>query len=331
VAIALNAWFDASVRETVERVWGLSVLAELPLRSVVGLVTDRGRLIVKLHTGHRARAAQRLAALAAVRMQLARMGVCTAPLLSRDGAASHPVGGGSIVVEPWLRGQHADFRAQHDQCSAARAIAQLHCARPSIPFPLDQAPTLLQKLASRLASADQVVAGGRLTGISIADWRHFRSLAESSLRAALQSPGLQMVRSDRLHGPFCHRDLAPHNILVRVGEPAQLIDFDLAARDCAGADLYQLLTHIHYCVPADPGVTRRVLAAYESVRPLEAGNVDLLEQLCPYPAILLREVADLRFADDAVSRQRAARRVAYAAAVEEKRMRAASCYTGLVF
>ncbi|MCY0870143.1 MAG: phosphotransferase [Firmicutes bacterium] len=326
----MNSWFDASVRETVERVWGLTVVAELPLRSVVGLLTDRGRLIVKLHTGQPARVEQRLAALAAVRLQLERMGVCTAPLLTLHGAASHPGGGGRLAVEPWLRGQHADFRAASDQCAAARAIARLHCARPSIPFALDQAPTLLQKLASRLSSADQVVANGRLRGIGVDRWRRFRRLAESALRAAMESPGAAAIRANRLHNPFCHRDLAPHNILVRAGEPAQLIDFDLAGQDDACADVYQLLTHIRYWVPTDRAVSSRVLDAYESVRPLEEGSIDLLERLCPYPAILLREVAELRFARDAVARQRAARRVAYAATVEEERMRAASCYTGRV-
>ena len=303
----------------VGRSYRLDVRAVLPLRSVVGLLTAQGRFMCKRYDSADGLSADHLLAIGELKQELAAQGICPALRETVDGRLAQPVPGGLVTVEPWQRGRHADFRAAGERRAAAQAVARLHKVRVRLPFALRHPPTLLQKLAYRLDEASQAARDGGVPGLSRAEWRRWRDAASRALRELPAEAIGRLTAQDRSKGIVCHRDLAPHNILMDAGAPARLIDFDLAGCDSPLYDLFQLYGHMTYSAPHEERAFFDMIDAYVRIADLSDEHIAVLRALRGYPAQLLREVGDSSRAVSARARTRAATRVRYAAAIEARR------------
>ena len=317
----METWLTGDAVRRIQTAFGLRIWATVPMRSVVGLVTDRGRFMCKRYDGGKGVSEERLRAMIDVKTQLEQAGLCRSYLSTCAGEPFFRFEQAPITVEPWLPGRHADFSSAAERRRAVQATARLHRARLRIPFALRHGATILQKLSFRLARADEVAERGELLGISREEWEEWRSRAEQVLRRLPQRQITALTNRDRAAGVLCHRDLAPHNILLASGTPAQLIDFDLAGTDSPIYDLHQLFDHMMYRNPS--GAWRQdALDAYCRIHPLSREHVEALVALEEYPSVLLREIGELRGARTGKAKQRVAVRVRFASKLSWQRMRA---------
>lgn len=265
---------------------------------------------------------ERLRELVEIRDQLAEAGLARAYLRRADAGVLTEVSGAPAVVEPWFPGRHANFQDPVERMLAVRSVAGLHLQKVAVPHLLRSGPTLSQKLAQRLGRASRVAEQGDLPGLTRMEWRYWRERAEAALRAMPHNLTARVTESDRVRGVCCHRDLAPHNILVDKGS-AQLIDFDLAGPDSPVYDLHQLFGHIQYLGVEGGSWRDSLLNAYARIAPLSDAHVRILDAALAFPSILLREIGDLRPGDRRRQGRRSAVRIRFAKAVEERRARSA--------
>lgn len=316
----MEKWASEAAMKELAHAYGLRIRAVLPLRSVVGIVTDSGKWMCKRYTQMQGMDRERLLAVAEVKEQLAASGVGPAYLRTQTGESVWSYGGDPVTMEPWLPGRHADFSQAGERLAAVQAVARLHAARVCAPYALQHPPTLLQKLAYRLERADEAAQSGALIGLTSDEWRLWRTRAQEVLRSLPIREIAKLTADDRARGVYCHRDLAPHNVLIRPGSPARLIDFDLSGVETPVYDLHQLFGHIAYAASGVPDVQTRLLDAYARLAPLTDAHIRVLHALEPFPALLLRELGEARQARGRRGLQRARARILYAREVERRRL-----------
>lgn len=318
----MEQWATEAATGALATAYGLQIRAVLPLRSVVGLLTDRGKLMGKRYTLQQGVPEERLRAIAQVRTQLAHAGVGPAYLQTVEGEDVWSYENCPVTVEPWLPGRHVDLRTAPERRAAVQAVARLHAARVNVPYELRHPPTLLQKLGHRLERVDELAENGKLVGLTPVQWRVWRKRAQDALRSLPVDELSQLNREERARGVYCHRDLAPHNILLRAGTPARLIDFDLSGVDSILYDLHQLFGHVSYAAPSVHHFEGPLLEAYAQIAPLGDRHLKLLDALAPFPALLLRELSEAQGIRRPRNLQRVTARIRFACHVEERRLRA---------
>lgn len=233
---------------------------------------------------------QRIAALYQVTSAVRRFGLRVAvPLPTLAGAfvcaLRDPHWG---YLQSALTGRHADFTDRRDRLVGVAAAAHLHTLASALPAAQQIAPVgppLMEKLrVKRAAFVDLLpAAASRCDGLR-------------TLPPALQL-GLAEVASLPAHETtvrrFCHRDLAPHNMLVDDGTPGiGLIDFDLAGFDHPFADLIQVANHALVIAPGEPGLFADVISVYRAVAGLSPPEERLLWRLFMFPDVLIRTVLE---------------------------------------
>lgn len=306
--------------ESLARQYDLRVRGVVPMRSVAGLITDQGKWICKRYDETKGIEMSRLLAIVDLKEQMADQGLCRSYRRTKDDDAVCLVGKSAFTVEPWIPGRHADFSNQMERLEAVRAVARLHRVTVSVKPVLKQLPTLSDKLRYRLDRAQQIVWRGEFVSLTPRQWEVWRRRADDVLHRLEQEQWQKLNEHDRLQGIICHRDLASHNILVRTGVPAHLIDFDLAGIDTPLYDLHQLLDHMRFSAGLDSNWWEEVLAAYARIAPLSSAHISHLHALAAFPSILLREIIESGDCHDAVTCRKRAVRVRFAQALEEKRL-----------
>lgn len=158
---------------------------------------------------------------------------------------------------------------------------------------------------AQLHAAGADFAAERVNALSVAGWR---PLAEQGGAAAdTVSPGLarrllaEIERHERswpqgLPRGVIHADLFPNNVFFIKDELSGLIDFYFACTDAFAYDLAICLNSWCFEPDASFNLTKgqALLAGYESVRPLEAAEVEALPALCRGSALrfLLTRLVD---------------------------------------
>ncbi|MBL0387492.1 phosphotransferase [Tumebacillus sp. ITR2] len=273
-----------------EQGFGLRIHRRVKLRTVTGMQTSGGAMILKRYDGDGMR--RRLEALSDALDRVLLAGVEVAPYLrTNQGVPYMADRGGLYTIQPWLQGRHLSLKSADERKAAARALAQLHAVpagKGSKKAFYLRVPPLSEKYRHRLERA-QVAT---FKDPDLRDmWRPFQEQARESV---VQLQGMALERAldrDLRHGSLCHRDPAPHNFMWH-GEGAALIDFDLAGYDVRAHDLYQLMNHSLYLNGWEPGLFSEMIEAYERVLPLDVDNRRVLQALMLYPSLVIREWYD---------------------------------------
>ncbi|PWI58513.1 phosphotransferase [Sulfoacidibacillus thermotolerans] len=315
----METWMTGTAVQDIERAYGVKIWATIPLRSVVAVVTDRGRFMCKRYGAKQGLSFERIKAIIHVKDQLAQYGLCKTYLRTIDDRGFCELDGDLLTLEPWLSGEHADFSIRADRLSAIQAVARLHHAQITVPKPLVVTQSIVQKFSLRLRRAVDVVHSGGLVGMSEKEWERYRHRAEQILRDLPHQELQWLTEKNRDAGVLCHRDLAPHNILVQPGAPAVLIDFDLAGPDSPLYDLHQIFDHMVYRTGTQSWLDE-TLASYLQIHPLTLREQHLLRRLLEFPTPLLREVGDLQDARSAHAKKRAALRIRYVNHLMQERL-----------
>jgi Ser/Thr protein kinase RdoA (MazF antagonist) len=278
------------------RAYGLKVDAVVRMKTVTGLVDTRGRRWVWKRSAGRSQE-PRLRAMAAVSACLAPFGIPFAgPVPNRAGVYLTRLRGGETGhLQPWLPGRHADYTQRQERLSAVATLAAMHraargawvCADPAL-----YRVTLYQKLwfKRRLLEtlwpqAEACVPA--LRGLH----EEVRRAAELAL-TAVRPGGSGAGNRPWERTTFCHRDVAPHNLLWRGDGPLAVIDFDLAGVDDPLVDVMQVSNHAIFLGAPLRGHFAELVDVYARVYPLSPTGEQALWRVLGFPDLLARAVAE---------------------------------------
>jgi Ser/Thr protein kinase RdoA (MazF antagonist) len=245
--------------------------------AIVWVKSERGDVVVKW-----SRAIDQFPALndsTEVLRAVAAQGIPVAgPVETKDGRSRVVVGGPtcplSVAVLPVVTGDWLDVSDAHAVFAAGACLAHLHHAlttikRVDLPA-VSSEPTLVGRIRGWLAKYDHGLAPDASRRLS----------AMIDIAPALEDP-LQLV----------HRDFRAANILTSGSRIVAVLDFDDIMRDHRVNDL------AHSCVylgtlftnwqPTSDAVRRRLIAGYESVRPLSSGESQWLEILMLWQGLIV--------------------------------------------
>ncbi|ASS74617.1 hypothetical protein CIG75_06305 [Tumebacillus algifaecis] len=311
---SLGTLLTDNLLSKLERAYGLTFMQAVKLRTVTGLRTSGGAMILKRYEGEGMK--KRLDAIGVALDAVVCAGVEIAPYLkTKEQNMYISDRGGLWTLQPWLSGRHLSMYDPKERKAAAVSLGALHrvpTAKLVEKTSSLRVPPLWEKYRHRLERAQEATyrigALGEL-------WRPFAERAKQAVRE-LQGPRfLQALERDNRSGAFCHRDPAPHNFIWQE-KSAALIDFDLAGLDVRVHDLYQLLNHALYLNGHETGLFQEMVEAYDRTYPLCEDNRRVLEALMSYPSLVIREWYDY---GKTGNRKALLPRLEWAALQEEKR------------
>lgn len=282
-----------SLTELLQRDYGLAVAKVIPLKTVSGIVcTDESRWIWK-----KARAKdteERFQAMNEIQALLGASGItCAAPVSKLDGRylSSYVDGEQTGYLQSWLGGHHVQLDNRQERLAAFATIAVMH---------------QLGQFGSQ--DAQRVLAAGNLQTRLV---KKHRAMVEAWSIAKQRLPELKLMESTIFRGmhrvlerfshwrltgqaTFCHRDLAPHNLLFSdQGRPQiSLIDLDQAGYDLPYLDLLQLCNHSLHFSDFQPGELREVLRVYQRNYPMLPEQQLWLRELLWFPDLLIRTTVE---------------------------------------
>lgn len=277
------------VQVDLSHAYGLQIDRIEPIKSVFKIVCKDGE--VYYFKVVRFGSEERFTELAALMRHLTEKGLhVSSPLVNRNGHYIVPLTAGCIgYLQTGLVGHHADFTRRQHRVSAVSLAAHLHDA--ALDFPVRHyyevaGLTLIQKLDTKRQLWERILpeAKKRL-GL-------FNELSQAT------HSGLYAWRDAVLHGVvrvsdvrFCHRDLAPHNVLFDTTIPG-LIDFDLAGMDHPFVDLLQVVNHSLTLTEDETGIFDDTVTVYKQIHPLTASDERWLWTLFRFPDVLIRSVTE---------------------------------------
>lgn len=206
------------------------------------------------------------------------LGFIPVPVADRSGRTLQDAAGGLWELAPWMPGAPDDARPPSSgRVGAAMAAMAAFHARLGGERRIGVSPGL----AHRHAAVVHLIGGG-LDGLERAIRRAADDSAPSALRwAALAravAPGLVGPLRDAASRPSplqpCLRDARPEHFLFDGDRVTGLVDFGAMDVDGVAGDIARLLGEWN---EDDPAARAEALAAYERVRPLDAGEAALID------------------------------------------------------
>lgn len=290
---------DTSLLDFLEAAYEIQIVATIERKTVLGIVDTNGRRWMWKKTQARDDE-PRLRALAEMSSRLWPFGITmAAPVQNRYGRFLTVARNGQVVgfLQPWLEGRHVNVRLRRERHLAMEKIAWMHRHTQTVDRNerlLLQRGTLIGKLRMKEKTLMQVWPTvvqhcPELHTIEAAVWQEIRFCLKSYHRWWMEH-GRQGQVSER-NVPFqvfCHRDLAPHNLLWQKDETVAFIDFDHAGYDDGLHDLLQWVSHTLYLADIQRDEIAEMVTRYTEVYPLKWDRVELLWKLLRWPDILIR-------------------------------------------
>lgn len=281
-----------SLGDVLAKRYGITVDKVVSLKSVMGIVAaDQTRWIWKYACAKDTEL--RLQALHSLVTELEGAGLtCAGPIPTQDERFLVRLPSAEQgYLQPWLDGRHVDFSKRSERLETVSRLALMH--RYTAPYRDHFASVLttgnlherLNRKRIAMAKAWPVAKEQLPQLIALEDllWNGM----ERALAQLAAWPG-------SLPLTFCHRDLAPHNVLYRKGQPQSiaLIDFDQAGYDQPYLDILQMCNHALYFSDVGEGYFQEMLGAYTSRWPLPVEEELRIWELLSFPDLLIRSTIE---------------------------------------
>ncbi|MCL6454426.1 MAG: phosphotransferase [Alicyclobacillus sp.] len=255
-----------------------------------------------------------LAAMPYLGVRLAARGIrVAAPVLGRDGRPLQPVAGNGRSVrlgylQPWCSGAPLQMADRQQRLGGLAATSAMHATlRRDVPAWLRAAGAssvpLYQKMRWKFRFLQAVLPRlcAVLPGLQARSAELLRAAAtaltalppETGGGRAAESAPPPCVDLPRWVPPltWCHRDLAPHNVLWREGVPV-FIDFDQSAWDDPLGDVVQFCNHALWSDSVSQPDFFELLEVYRRLAALSDAEWVRLCRLAHFPDNLVRAAAE---------------------------------------
>lgn len=281
---------ESSIYEAVSTEYDLHIVQMERIKSVFKLQSNDGETyffkIVRFGDQYR------LADLAGVLSHLNSRGVRAAmPMVTRRGRYHLPLPAHRIgYLQRRVVGDHADYASRQERLTTVAAVSYLHRVGTEVhPERLFNFPglPLVEKLKMKRRTFFELLPGAseRCERMQrLPDFIHRGLWYWSSVSSVAHTAPLTR---------FCHRDMAPHNVIFSENRHPTFIDFDLAGYDHPFVDLLQIVNHT---LALNPGVVDVFTDTVDVYRDL-TGDIDeqhlhWLWGMFAYPEILVRAVIE---------------------------------------
>jgi Ser/Thr protein kinase RdoA (MazF antagonist) len=286
---------DARFATAVAETYGLRLSAMIERRTVSGFVDSQGRKwLWKPAASHDDE--ERLAAIAHMVQQISPEVSFAGPVPNQTGRfLSHVTSEDVGYLQPWLFGRHVSPRVPLERVAAMATIGRLHqlTGQPRLCRAELHRGSLMGKLRMKTKAVSAIWPELRAKSPLISSFEPMlRRRMEEILRTYEHAVHFPAVMS-RKSGPqsFCHRDLAPHNLLWQDGQVA-LIDFDHAGFDDPLHDAIQFLSHCMFLSSMTPTELRELVTTYEETANLPEERRQLFRKLLAWPDIFIRTAVE---------------------------------------
>ncbi|EJY56303.1 aminoglycoside phosphotransferase [Alicyclobacillus hesperidum URH17-3-68] len=310
------------VASVAKNAYGICAECIVRKRTVYGIVAADGRRYIWKQAAF-GDTDERLQALARALEAYDRADVrAAAPLPKRDGRMlAECKDGNRGYLQPWLPGRHVQTASRDERLRAIAAVAKVQRAVQAAGYPEHR--TLRRgSLYGKLRVKANAIA--KLWPQAARELSQFAPFAvEAQARAertiALYRANLEQTRSQwRQRATLCHRDLAPHNVLIDGDGNIALIDFDHAGYDDMYADPVQFISHTLFLNELRVPEYQEMWEVYAEHAALRRNELAILLGLAQWPDIWVRALAEWGKAE-AEERHHAVAKVQYAVACERRR------------
>lgn len=274
--------------------YGLRVSSLIGMKTVTGVMCEDGsRYIWKPASPNTT--AGRLRAIHHVIAQLEENGVRLAgPLPNRWGSLLTELETGHHgYLQSWFSGRHINICDRQEKVSGLAALAHLHRsgeALTNMNVPELWRPTLYDKMFLKAESLRNIWMQVRsdvpvLSDMEAELFEVIDDVLEASQAHLYRAGGQPTLR-------FCHRDVAPHNVLWDGDCRVMFVDFDQVGLDDPLIDVVQWSNHAVFLNGAVDGHFLDVIQVYSDCGRLSAERRDLLWRLLRFPDILIRTASE---------------------------------------
>lgn len=288
---AMTDHFEA-IASALQIQYGFRVLSILQMKTVYGVIAEKGqRFIWKFARSHDTE--MRLAQLNRVGSRLGQAGIpMAAPLPNRQQAFIARLDEGVAgYLQPWLPGRHLKIHDRQERLTAVSTVAHVHkwALGAGENYAFDSpGGTLPARLKSKRMVLQQALqaAGDLVPGLAQSSGALLQLADEAVESSAYLEPGLPT------EARFCHRDLAPHNLLWSRNGRVGMIDFDRSGWDDPLLDLLQLFNHALFLDDSIESDLFEVLEVYSRVRTISPQRTQIFYKLAGFPEHLTRALVE---------------------------------------
>ncbi len=291
-----EAFVDSKLADVLAEEYGIVVQQFVQMKSVIGIVAENGRHFVWKPVPQSE--VHRVLAVHQEVMFLQRAGFRVAsPVYSRYGSLVTRLPNGQVgQLLPWLPGQHLNLANRQQRLGAVATLAALHRVT-LVPRPREhgQSSGVFHFTRGRFVAKFQLKLDlCRRLWPTLS--RTFPQLQPYTLKLFRELANLhQTLIQWEGQVAFCHRDLAPHNLLWGEHDHPFLqkvgwIDFDLADWDDPLGDLVQVMNHTVALVSIGPGDLRQMVETYARNLPLSKQAILVLWRVLYFPDVFVRTV-----------------------------------------
>ncbi|MFB5192084.1 phosphotransferase [Alicyclobacillus fastidiosus] len=304
------------------RAYGVEVKSLVRRRTVVGVVAEDGSHFIWKPLNARDDE-ERLSALAGLRPVFESAGTEAAlPLPTLSGGYVLEVGSGlqSGYLQKWVTGRHVDASSLRERHAVLSSLGRVHRRSQICGFPAWstlQRGTLLHKLRLKERAVSRIWAPAEVACPALRGWK---ARVEGQMRYVLRryAAYLAECRDDVQHAfAFCHRDLAPHNVMYQGADEVAWIDFDHANYDDMLHDPMQFISHCTYLAQMSAEEYYDLHQRYAESANLTATQASTLWTLTMWPDILVRTLLEWTRAG---CREEGLTRVHYALTCERRKL-----------
>jgi Ser/Thr protein kinase RdoA (MazF antagonist) len=289
-----------TIKEVLERAYNVKVHGIIKLKTVYGIVSETAeRYIWKFVFNDDAQL--RIEQLTPVLQSLSLHGISVAfPVRALDGRiVTTTADGRRGYLQTWLRGKHVNYEIAKEREDSIITVARMHRASQRILFdgvvPIEWSlpgGSLQNKMRLKRNALHEIWARARahFAELSSVESSVFEG-CEQAYRAVSSVP----MDANRFARAFCHRDLAPHNLILLENESKiALIDFDVSGIDDPFLDVMQIANHYVFSGRLKAGDLYRHVEVYMSNFPEQRARIRTLWDLLRFPDVLLRALTEWR-------------------------------------
>lgn len=288
---------SVELAQTLLKSHGLQVHAVIRRRTVTGVVTENGQRYI-WKPGRVRDDEARLQALSSLADTYTPFGQPAAALPIRTLAGSFLVQASATEfghLQPWLVGRHVDVRVPAERMRVLTSLARVQRASQRAGYPgydVLQRGTLLTKFRVKERAMQRIWETAERAYPALGTWRN-DVFAQMAQVIQAYSQFVARHRSSWMeYTAFCHRDLAPHNVLFQPDGGIGWIDFDHAGYDDMCSDVLQFWSHTLFLARLTPEESREMLSFYADAAQLTTNRRALLFTLARWPDILIRSIIE---------------------------------------
>lgn len=194
------------------------------------------------------------------------------------------------IVKKWYEGKECDTRSEAEICKGVSALANLHksmCMPVQSHYIRESLCSEFQRHNRELRKIRKFIQGKRRKNPFEQELFDticcFLGHGEEALQR-LQASGYESLRQRELErGAVCHGEFNQHNIVFFQGEVRAVTNFDRWNFDIQAGDLYRFMRKILEKHQWDPRLGKKLLLAYQQVRPLSREETENLRIRFAYP------------------------------------------------